>query len=378
MAKSGPEVATGWGKLRLDSLKIPASPDHCWVHPKAGILGNPHQLVLTMQQLWLRESDVFSPLYQLLSQDRGKSWSAPELVTALGRRPQEECEVGICDFTPSWHQKTGKVLGIGHTVRYKEEQLSPDPRPRETAYAVFDLANHAWSAWETVAMPRESKFFNSGAGCAQRVDLASGEILLPIYFYDGKTPYRNFTVMRCAFDGEKLRYLEHGSEHVLKRERGFLEPSLVEFQRNYFVTLRAGDGHGYVSSSPDGLDFAAPRPWLWDDGTQLLTGDTQQHWLKLGKELFLVYTRVREDNGHVFRHRAPLLMAKVDPNGPCLIKKSEQVLVPERGARLGNFQVTQISATEAWVTVSEWMQPLGCEKYGSDNAIYLARLSANC
>ena len=120
--------------------------------------------------------------------------------------------------------------------------------------------------------------------------------------------------------------------------------------------------------------YKEPRPWTWDDGTELATGDTQQHWLKLKDKLFLVYTRVTPDNSHVFRHRAPLFMAEVDPKRLCLIRNPEVVLVRERGARLGNFQVTQLP-DKAIVTVSEWMQPVGCDKYGSDNSIYLATLT---
>jgi len=339
-----------------------------------GTLAESGELLITMQQLLLRESDVFSPIYQIKSQDGGRSWSEPECSQALGRRRYGEEEEGICDFTPTWHERTGKLLGIGHTVRYRGERLAPDPRKRETAYAVYDLETSSWSSWKTLEMPDDDKFFNSGAGCVQRVDLPSGEILLPITFYDGKLPYRSFTVLRCAFDGENLTYLEHGTEHILLRKRGFLEPSLVEFGGEYFVTLRAGDGWGYVSSSSDGLNYKEPRPWTWDDGTELATGDTQQHWLKLKDKLFLVYTRVTPDNSHVFRHRAPLFMAEVDPKRLCLIRNTEVVLVPERGARLGNFQVTQLP-DKAIVTVSEWMQPVGCDKYGSDNSIYLATLT---
>jgi hypothetical protein len=36
--------------------------------------------------------------------------------------------------------------------------------------------------------------------------------------------------------------------------------------------------------------------------------------------------------------------------------------------------VVDVSAGETWVTVAEWMQPVGCEKYGSDNSVYAARI----
>ena len=90
--------------------------------------------------------------------------------------------------------------------------------------------------------------------------------------------------------------------------------------------------------------------------------------MRLGEERYLVYTRRGANNDHVFRHRAPLFAAKVKEMK--LQRDSEFVVVPERGARLGNFGVTQLSDTKAMIRAAEWMQPKGCEAYGSDNTIW--------
>ena len=95
----------------------------------------------------------------------------------------------------------------------------------------------------------------------------------------------------------------------------------------------------------------------------------QQHWMRLGEELYLVYTRRSANNDHVFRHRAPLFAARVKEMK--LQQETEFVVAPERGARLGNFGVTQLSDTKAMVMAAEWMQPRGCEAYGSDNTIWV-------
>jgi hypothetical protein len=57
------------------------------------------------------------------------------------------------------------------------------------------------------------------------------------------------------------------------------------------------------------------------------------------------------------------------------------VLVPKRGARLGNVAVTEVSERETWVTVAQWMQTWGPNfvippdnKYGADNSVYVARI----
>ena len=51
--------------------------------------------------------------------------------------------------------------------------------------------------------------------------------------------------------------------------------------------------------------------------------------------------------------------------------------MPEAGARLGDFGVTDINQEETWVTVSEWMQPEGVEKYGSDGKVWVVRIHWN-
>ena len=62
-----------------------------------------------------------------------------------------------------------------------------------------------------------------------------------------------------------------------------------------------------------------------------------------------------------------------------------QDLTPACGARLGNFGMTKTSDNESWFTVAEWMQttappphdPTICEKYGSDNSVYAAKIRSS-
>src|SRR5690606_4962027 len=131
--------------------------------------------------------------------------------------------------------------------------------------------------------------------------------------------------------------------------RGLAEPSLTRFGDRYFLTIRS-DEAGYVASSTDGLHFDPVKKWTFDDGSDLGNYNTQQHWVTHSDSLYLVYTRRGANNDHVFRHRAPLFMAKVDPERLCLIRSTERVLVPEKGARLGNFGVVDVSPTVTWVT----------------------------
>lgn len=224
-------------------------------------------------------------------------------------------------------------------------------------------------------MPDDPQFAFAGAGSTQRFDLPDGTILLPIYYRVRlANTNQRVTVVRCSFDGQTLKYLEHGDE-IFQADgtRGLSEPSLTRFDDTYFMTIRH-ELRGYVTRSRDGLHFEPIRPWTFDDGSDLGNYNTQQHWVTHSDGLFLVYTRRGLNNDHVSRHRAPLLMAQVDPEKLVVMRETERELVPNRGARLGNFGVTNISPDETWVTVAEWMQPRGVEKYGSDGSVYVARL----
>ncbi|MFW6161744.1 MAG: exo-alpha-sialidase [Planctomycetota bacterium] len=361
--------------VKLSAIRSGFDRKRCWVHARAGAIpGETPTVVLTMQKLLLSGSDVFYRLHSMRTDDLGKTWSGPTPHDTLARREQGDIEVGICDFTPKWHAATGKLLGIGHSVHYRNNRVM-HYRHRQTAYSVYDHAARAWSQWRTLEMPDNHQFFNAGAGSVQRVDLPDGDILLPIYYKSDRRSERCYstTVLRCRFDGETLAYVEHGNELKLGVPRGFCEPSLARFRHRYYLTLR-NDKAGYVTSGTDGLHFDQPIQWRFDDGAPLGNYNTQQHWVTHPDGLFLVYTRRGLDNDHVFRHRAPLLIAQVDPGRLRVLRASERVLVPERGARLGNFGVCEVSDRETWVTVTEWMQPRGCEKHGAENAVYVARI----
>ena len=368
--------------LALDTPTKLFDGKRCWTHPRAGIVpglgtnGNP-KVVMTMNNLDLAGSDVFYGMFELFTNNLSKNWSAPKELKSLAPRFEIinniERPVALSDFWPKWHAASKTLLGTGHTVAYTPDWKVTNPRPRHTGHATYDVQTKKWNDWQKLEMYDNDKFFNSGAGCVQRYDLEDGNILLPIYF-SPKGKNARVTICKCAFDGKKLTYLSHGTElNINDKTRGLGEPSLTKFKDNYFLTMR-NDKKGFVSRSQDGLHFEDYHPWTFDDGTELGSYNTQQHWLTHSEALFLVYTRKGANNDHVFRHRAPLFMAEVDPERLCVIRATEQILVPERGARLGNFGVTDISADESWVTVSEWMQPEGVEKYGSDGSVFVAKV----
>lgn len=370
----------------------------CWVHARAGAIppggaGNAGQtplVVMTMQKLLLSGSDVFYALNDLRSADAGRTWTraveqtafvlqtipadpAAPLPTGAAIAPrllQPGDETTVCDFTPKWHAPSGKLLGTGQTVWYRGNKVLP-VRPRGVAYAVYDAPRTEWNPWKVLALPDEPRFQNAGAGSGQRCDLENGDILIGVYHaVPGGKPYST-TV--CRFDGETLRAVEHGPALSVDVKRGLYEPSLARCREKFYLTMR-NDDRGYVAESEDGLRYGEPRVWRFDDGKELGTYNTQQHWVVAGDELYLVYTRRGADNDHVFRHRAPLFLGRVDRERLCIVRSTERVLIPERGAGLGNFGVCEISPGESWVIASEWMQPKGAEQHGSDNTVWIARV----
>ena len=68
-------------------------------------------------------------------------------------------------------------------------------------------------------------------------------------------------------------------------------------------------------------------------------------------------------------------MGKVDTEKLAILRSSEFIAVPERGARLGNFGACSDTDSKAYVVVTEWMQPTGCENYGSCNALWLTDIT---
>lgn len=372
-------------EIQLDTVLSGFNGEFCWFHPRAGSIpgmgknGGP-AIVMTLQKWFVSASDYFSGLSVMRTDDLGKTWTGPEERPELSWRPEGEGRVvGICDFQPGFHRKTGKLIDLGHTVRYENGKLAPEPRARATAYTVFDPKTNTWQTWREIEMPDKEKFFSAGAGCAQWLCEPDGSLLIPFYFR-GRTNDRmscySATTMRCTFDGETISYVTHGDELKLDVPRGFCEPSITFFSDRYYMTLR-NDVKGYVSLSDDGLHWAEPRPWAFDDGSELGSYNTQQHWVTHSDGLFLAYTRRGANNDHIPRNRAPLFIAQVDAEKLFVVRSTERILMPERGAMLGNFGVVTVNENETWVTDAEGMHPPENLNRGATGAVFAARVKWN-
>lgn len=352
-----------------------------WYHPRVAPIpaaepGDVPLVLMTLQK-HLHTSDHYSGLYTMTTADLGRTWIGPTEIPSLAwGKDSSGATVAVCDVTPGWHAPTERLLAIGVKVRYDDAgtQLLDLPGSFQVAYAVYDPKTTSWSGWEIVELPLDDgRFHLAVAGCAQWVVEPDGAILVPMYHKPKDGESYSATVLRCRFDGRKLTLAEMGQTLELAEPRGLCEPSLTKVDDDYYLTLR-NDVRGYVTRSKDGLHYEPIRPWTFDDGSELGSYNTQQHWLTTGNRLWLVYTRRGANNDHIMRHRAPLFLAEVDRDKLHVLRATERVLIPERGGEMGNFGAAQVRPGESWVTVGEGVWNEDARRRGATGAIIVARV----
>ena len=340
------------------------------------IPGSPARVVVTTQETDPTGAHGYADLFTIETTDNGRTWSSPKRIPSLRRtRLPAGYDFVMGDVCPQWHAATGRVLATGKTFGFLGG-TKEDRGLERVSYAVRAPQSGEWSELRLLTLPATDHegrpFLEPNSGCHQRVDLPNGEILLPIrYRKDAKVRDYTTIVARCRFDGEKLTYVEHGSEFTIPRERGLYEPSITAFGGKFYLTMRA-DHSAFVARGGDGLNYEPFIEWTFDDGKVLGSYNTQQHWLTHNDTLYLVYTRRGANNDHVMRHRAPLFIAEVDPVRLCVRRATERILIPESNADIGGgFGVVEVSAGETWVITSE-IPTKGSRDY---NRVLMARLT---
>ncbi len=365
--------------VRLETVMKHDDGKFLWFHPRAalipGVEGEAASVMMTIQK-HLKVSDYYSGLHFMTREGLNGPWTGPILPPELDWKTQTDgVTISVADVTPGWHTTTGKLIAIGAQVRYNPagKQLEDVKRAHQTVYAVYDPTIKTWTPWRLLELPKDEHFNFARNACAQWVVKPDGALLVPLYISTStKEPFSTI-VAECRFDGETLTYVKNGNLLALDVARGLYEPSLIAFGGRYFLTLR-NDLGGYVSVSENGLHFDQAKPWLFDDGGELGSYNTQQHWLAHRDGLFLVYTRRGADNDHIVRHRAPLFMAAVDTETLRVLRATEKVVVPERGAEMGNFGACAINENESWITVSEGMFMKDSKSRGAEGATFVARI----
>lgn len=340
---------------------FPCPEDAFWFQARAAAIPRESQpdplVVLTMQPHGIQGTHNYGGIVSSTTVDLGQTWTKPTAHEALDVR-QAGGEAGHIvvpvDATPQYHRQTGKLLLIGATFHVDPQTMHDVPGgPSDIFYAVYDPATGKWAPWQKVDFPETFPWPYKRSGCAQWLVKPNGELLLPFYFGEHNNSIHYAAVARCQFDGTQLTYLEHGSEHQLDFGRGLSEPSLAMFQSKYYLTTR-NDEAAYFLTSEDGLNFVKLQKWRFDDGEELGSYNTQQHFLTRPDALYLVYTRRGADNDEVIRHRAPLFMAQINPKTNRILRATERVVVPREGtAAIGNFGVVNVTKGESWIVVAK-------------------------
>jgi len=313
----------------------------------------------------------FGPIHYVRTYDLGKTWTPPMESLNLTGIPHEDDVFEKPLLWPRYHKATGKLIALGATSFTRDQGGDPDRKNEgpvagmrgDMAWAVWDRKTNDFQPWHRSSLPRAAdRRFDVCFYCSQWHECEDGTVIMPLVTPEtDKNRPTKVGSFRMSFDGARFAIKEIGSSFVgLDKFAGVHEPSLIQFGGRYYMTLRSeyGDFRMYRATSDDGLEWKDFGPWCWDDGTEVETENTQQHWLKRKDSLYLVYTRKSELSNGVFRSRAPLFIAEVDVERFQLIRESERIVFPEQGARMGNFNVANVTENEAWVVTGEWLQQM--------------------
>ena len=352
---------------------------HCWVNPVA--LPGDENIIIITQKLFINAIDCFSDISLLRSSDGGQHWSNPEAIAALADTTCADNSRKAFMTSVLHRCRNGKILVIVTTFNYTPQNRRDRLDPQRVKYLYFDPADNSWSPMRELDLhtPADADVLAVNA----QLTVYGDDFLLP---YCVRMPSSKFYsgVARISSSADGSLSATEFSELLTSSDgRGFLEPSLCCFDGKYYLSLR-NDLSGYVCCSADWKHFPEPEKWCFSNLTWLGNCNTMNRLLSIGGKLYLVYTRKGLNNDHVFRNRAPLMIAQVDPEKLSVLPESEQILVPEHGARLGNFTAVSIDRNRAYISVAEWMQTLEpdcydckkCEEYGADNRIWYVTLNA--
>jgi len=367
--------------------------NQCWFAPGLAVVPPPRGEAappeVHVSAFQLTGNDC-GPQHWIRTSNLGEWWTPPMESLNLTGIPHEDHFFEKPTVDLFHHRASDRLIGFGatHFLRDAGGQLgfkceSHDWQnechlPNRMACAVWDQERGDFRPWQPVPTPPELQRFHRTAWPKLQHELADGSVLAAFYLIeeDGQACY-GVAAMRLQVQPDgSVRVLEMGNILRHDVDRGLCEPSICRFRDGFLMTIRHDTG-AYVARSDDGLQYGEIIPWSFDDGEALGNYNTQQHWLVHGESLYLLYNRRHERNNGVFRSRAPLFIAQVDPERLCVVRESERVVFPEKRARMGNFNVANVTETEAWVVTGEWIQGQFPD-LGPEHRFHVDCAGANC
>ena len=335
-------------------------------HPSVTVLKD-GRFMATMQEV--NNSDNYGePMYSI-SSDKGKTWSKLQYIDSLKYIKMENSEFtqAVADVRPFTLQD-GSVIVFGCSTYYIGKVRAgclPEKQPiipaQAAYYSIWSPETEQWAARKKLDLPG-IKHYRSA--CTQIATVGKDQVIVPIYLdaelsqKDVGTPkrYGVMTALYKLVDG-KLQFIRRSRLMTIPCKRGLIEPSVISLPEGGFaLTIRAEDERMYCAVSKDGIDWSDPIPWRWNNtGKTVKTQSTQQHWLTLGKKVYLVYTRFDGSNADCMRYRTPLYIAQANPAKAQLIAETEVPLFPRSRingieGRFGNFHCSQIDGNTAMVS----------------------------
>ena len=344
--------------------------------PNAGTDGK-GTVFVTYAMSILEKSDVYAGSYIMKSVDYGNTFEEPKPLHVTTHTP-DGTRFTFRDCVIYHNKKHDKWLSLGCVMEYDKNDDNIRKNRIIIAKPVFTTINPEKCDYEgpinELPFPYDyiSVFVN-----AQPIEFDNGDVLLSFYYITENCHKASSVSVLYSYDGEKFNIVKAGKPiEGSNYARGIIEPSIAKLKDKYYITLRT-DEMGMLASSDDGFTFNTPKPWRFDNGELIGNYNTQQHWVRFKDALYLVYNRKGANNDHILRHRAPVFMARFDETKECLLKDTEVVLIPEKGAQMGNFVVLDMDDTHALHINCECMQSGRiCDdvwedvaRYGGDNAI---------
>lgn len=339
--------------------------DKAYFMPSVAVLEDHSRLYCGQVSL---DSDYYgAPLYCHLPPETGHTLSFTP-IPGMESRPLSATGLftGNADIRVHRIPARDAAMVIATTVNYtsdsyvgwsKEKHELPPCNP--SVYAIFD-ESRTWLPVQILPLPG---IFRDYRCSGQLAFLPGNRFIAPFYFQNERicnfygSPSPAYSVITALYEivGNQAVFIDKGNVLDYEQGRGFLEPTVLEMDGRFFMTLRAEDGHAYCSTSEDGLAWSSPMPWHWDDGSELEMSTTQQRWARIGNKAILLYTRKSAETKNAFRFRTMLYASEANPLTGTLLKSTEKVLFPIQEMNgvqglYGNFHCAQFTNNHAIVT----------------------------